>query len=843
MSALPIESIRTEIIEILRRHACVIVQAPTGSGKSTRIPQMLIDNGLADSGTITILQPRRLAARMLARRVATERGGCLGDEVGYQVRFDNRTSPRTRIRFETDGITLRRLHGNPTLHGTAVLVFDEFHERHLYGDLLLGLATRLLKGPRPDLKLVVMSATLDTDELEAFLPDARVIQTAGRTFPVEIRHLAPGAKLERSPPWEQAARVLPSLLAETQEGDVLIFMPGAHEINRTLSVLRPIAAAANRLLLPLHGNLSPEAQDQAVIPSVQRRIIVTTNIAETSLTIEGITLVIDSGLVRRAGYDARRGIGTLLVEKTSRASSDQRAGRAGRTAPGICMRLWTERDHATRPIADLPELLRMDLAECVLQIKRAGVFDIHDFPWITPPPERGIAAALALLKDLGALDATGIITPTGKRMATFPLHPRIARMLLAAEPGGCVPSLCLVAALLQERGILLPAPAKAVCNRRLELAGDTDESDILLRLRAWAHVARHHFRRTVADEIGVRAETAHAVGELQRRLLETAEDQGLNCFEKNPAPDAICKAVLTAFPDHVARRTGGDRCSLTGGRRGTVSPGSVVGRGHTLVVAADVQEIGRGQGETEVMLSLLTAIREEWLTECFGDAFRDVRRVTYDTVGTRMRAERQTLFRDLVIRTKRTTDVTDDEAAGVLAAEVLAGRITIKEWDIRVEEWIARVNLVAACRAETGVPPIGNAERQALLEQICHGARNARDVRNASVRTVLRQWLDAAQTATVEAYAPVQVRIENGLTPRVHYDDPAGPYIAMRVQELYGTNRLPTVGRGCIPLKVRILAPNQRPVQVTDDLAAFWSGSYAQVRKDLRGRYPKHEWR
>jgi ATP-dependent helicase HrpB len=844
MNPLPVDTIRDRIVGAFREASCVIIEAPTGSGKSTRVPQMLLDAGLAGTGCIAVLQPRRLAARMLARRVAAERGSRLGDEVGYQVRFDNRTGPKTRIRFETDGITLRHLQGDPLLSDTAILVFDEFHERHLYGDLMLGLAALLRQDTRPDLKIVVMSATLDTAALATFLPDAVTVRGEGHSFPVEIRHLEPNARLEKAPPWELAATALPRVLREAPAGDTLIFMPGVYEINRTLAELRRLPAADHHLLLPLHGQLTPDQQDMAVTPASTRRIIVSTNIAETSLTIEGITAVIDSGLVRRAGFDPRRGINTLLTGKCSQASATQRAGRAGRTSSGIAMRLWTERDHATHPAYETPELLRVDLAETVLLLKATGIQDIAGFPWVTPPPAAALQTAVELLVNLGALEPDGSLTALGERMAAFPLHPRISRMLIAGDGQGCVPTLCLVAALLQEQSILLPATGETVRTRRLDIAGDNPLTDFTLLLRAWQFVADRQFRREAGDELGVHVQAARTAGTLQEQLLRIAVALGLDSRERQASTEAVCKAVLTAFPDHLAIRTGGDRCSLSGGRRGTVRPGSVVGRDHTILVAADIQETGTGRGAVEVGLSLITAVREEWLTECFGSAFREKRLVRYDEVGGgRVCAEVQTCFGDLMIRSRRTADVTGDEAAAVLATLAADGRITIKAWDANVEEWIARVNFTAAHCPESGVSSIGPAERKALLEQICHRATSAREVKAAPVWPVLRQWLDSAQTASVEFTAPSQIRIGNGRTPRIHYDDPAGPYIAMRIQELYDTNQLPPLANGTVRLKVRILAPNQRPVQITDDLAGFWTDSYARIKKDLRGRYPKHEWR
>ncbi len=844
MSTLPIYQVQDDVVAALRSGPCVIIEAPTGSGKSTQVPQMLLDAGLAGvDGRVVVLQPRRLAARMLARRVAQERGVSLGGEVGYQVRFDNKSSRSTRITFETDGIILRKLQHDPLLRDVAVIVFDEFHERHLYSDIMLGLAKRLLEEGRPDLKIVVMSATLEVEALSGYFGNTPVIRTEGRTFPVAMRYLKPNASVAKLPPWELVARELPALLRDQPQGDVLVFMPGAYEIRRTLEAIRREPAARDCLVVPLYGALSAEEQDRAVNPARQRKIIVSTNVAETSLTIEGITIVIDSGLVRSSCFDPRRGINSLLIENNSQASAQQRAGRAGRMAPGVCMRLWPEREHTKRVAHDMPELLRVDLAETLLQLKRAGIAAISDFPWITPPPPLAVEHAVSLLQNLGALDADESLTPVGERMVAFPLHPRISRMLLGAEHYGCVPTLCLVAALLQERGILQRRAGTAVQERRLDVLGGREDSDILLMIKAWELAQQATFRRDVCEDLGVHGGAARAVDALQKQLERAAESQGLDCFEKSPLPESIYRCLLMGFSDHVAMQTGGGRCSLVGGRRGSTAPDSVVGRDQKLLLAAEIQEVGTRQGVVDVKLSALTAIQPEWLSELFPDDLREHRRTYYDTVGKRMLAERQLCFRDLVIESKRVHDVTADEAASALAAEVIAGRIAIKHWDHKVEQWITRINIVATACPEFGVPAVSAGDRLALIEQVCHGALSAKAVKHAEVWPVLQQWLSQDQVATVKAYAPERVTLQNGRHARLQYDDPSGPYIAMRIQELYDTQETPVICNGAIRVKVRILAPNQRPVQITDDLASFWQNGYDRAKKDLRGRYPKHEWR
>ncbi len=843
MSNLPIYNVRDQLVKALCDGPYVIIEAPTGSGKSTQVPQILLDSGLAGDGRIVVLQPRRLAARMLARRVASERGVKLGSEVGYQVRFDNKSNSTTRIKFETDGIILRELQGDALLCDVSVIVFDEFHERHLYSDIMLGLARELQAGARPDLKLVVMSATLEADALVDFFGDCPVIRTEGRTFPVDIKYLKPNAAVAKIPVWDLVARELPDVLRNQPDGDVLVFMPGAYEIRRTVEAIQRKHAAKDCLLMPLYGGLSPAEQDRAVEAATKRKIIVSTNVAETSLTIDGVCAVIDSGLVRRASFDPRRGINTLLIEKNSQASATQRAGRAGRTAPGVCLRLWSERDHNRRDAQELPELLRVDLAGTLLQLKQIGINDLQNFPWITPPPEPSVESAVALLQNLGAFDLHGDITEVGKRMARFPLHPRIARMLIAAEHYGCVPTICLVAALLQERSILLRKPGVKIRECQLDLCEGREDSDLLLMIRVWEEAERQNFRRDACEAIGVHGVAARAIGGLQKQLVGIAESMGLDCFEVSPTPETIYKSFLTGFLDHVAMRGGNNRCQLVGGRRGTIEADTVLSGEHRLFVAAEINEIGDRQRSVEVRVSGLTAICHEWLAELFPHDFCEQRKVYFDRVRKCMLAEEQICFHDLVIESKRTGDVTDDEAAEAMAAEVVAERITIKHWNTKVEQWINRVNLVAKNCPAMGAPEITTEDRQSLIEQICYGAKSVKAVKNREVWPVLRQWLSASQEATVKAYAPERIKIENGREPRLHYDDPNGPYISMRVQELYDTHKTPTICNGTVRVKFHILAPSQRLVQLTDDLESFWQNGYKQIKKDLSGRYPKHEWR
>ena len=401
---LPIYELEPRLIAAVRDQGRLIVQAPTGSGKSTQVPQMLLNHGLLGAGEVVVLQPRRLAARMLAKRVAEEVGTKLGDIVGYQIRLDSRVSKATRIRFVTEGILLRQMSFDQSLRGISAIIFDEFHERHLYGDISLARALQIQQSTRPDLKIIVMSATLDAALLKNYLAPCEVLTSQGRTFPVTVEYLPKAVDFEHDPVWVVATRECERIAAQST-GDILVFMPGAFEISRTVQDVQGSHALRGFICFPLHGELPPDQQDRAVARYDTRKIIVSTNVAETSLTIDGVTVVVDCGLARVARFDPHRGINTLLIEKISVASSDQRAGRAGRTAPGICVRLWTEREHAQRPLQELPEVKRLDLAEVVLTLKAAGIDDIYNFPWLEKPEAKALERAETLLEDLGAVAA------------------------------------------------------------------------------------------------------------------------------------------------------------------------------------------------------------------------------------------------------------------------------------------------------------------------------------------------------------------------------------------------------------------------------------------------------
>ena len=728
---LPIFEIEQQVLEALTRQERLVLTAPTGSGKSTQVPQMLLDGGLLGIGRVTILQPRRLATRLLAGWVAQARSAKLGGEVGYQMRLDNMSSAATRICYVTEGVLLRQMLGDPRLNGISALIFDEFHERHLYGDITLARALQIQESTRPDLMIIVMSATLDAAAVEKYLQPCAVLSSQGRTYPVNTEYLAKPAG--NAPVWELAVRELQRLVREHAQGDALIFMPGAYEITRTVQAARE-ALGPQFVVFPLHGELPPRDQDAAVAKYDRRKVVVATNVAETSLTIDGVRLVIDGGLARIPRYDPYRGINTLLIEKISRAAADQRAGRAGRTAPGHCLRLWTAHEQSERAPQELSEVKRLDLAEVILTLKASGVDDVKTFRWLEAPDARAIERAETLLADFGAIDeSTGAITALGRRMLAFPMHPRYARMLIAAQDYGCVRAVALIAALTQGRDLLARRQGEAqLHDGRDELFDGESESDFFVLMRAWRYAEQSGYHIDRCRRLGINAQAARQIGPLFEQFLRIAAEEGLDISEKPMDRAAVQRCLLVAFPDHLAKRldAGSQRCELVHGRRGTLARESVVKA--PLFVVAEVREVESGGGRERnlnVVLSLATAVKEEWLREMFPQDFSEKRTVSYDPALRRVVAREERRFRDLLLDETISDHPPADEAAAILAREVVAGRLVLENWDESVEQWILRVNRLREWMPELELPAIAEDDRAVMIEHICHGAFSHNEIK------------------------------------------------------------------------------------------------------------------
>jgi ATP-dependent helicase HrpB len=650
-------------------------------------------------------------------------------------------------------------------------------------------------------------------------------------------------------------------IARDVTGDMLVFLPGAYEISRTVQAIEASRLLREFVCFPLHGELPPEQQDRAVARYDTRKIIVSTNVAETSLTIDGVTAVIDCGLARIARFDPHRGINTLLIEKISAASADQRAGRAGRTAPGVCARLWTEREHGQRALQELPEIRRLDLSEVVLTLKASGIDDIGKFPWLEKPDPKSLERAQTLLADLGAVGAdlshngsdassplkfsTAKITEIGRKMLRFPVHPRYARMLLAAQERGCVRPVALMAALTQGRNFLLRGASKEVEQSRENALGEETDSDFFLLMRAWRFAEKNHYSLEACRRLGIHAQGARQVAPLFEQFLEIAQKEGLDVSERRIDNAEVRKCVLAGFSDHLAKRldAGTLRCELIHQRRGLLARESAIQKS-PLFVAAEISEIeGRG-GEVNVLLSLATAIDERWLAEIFPQDYFETRGVVYDEQTKRVVSRRERRFRDLVLEAKVSGDEAPlDAAAALLTKEVMAGRLKLEAWDESVEQWIIRVNRLAEWFPELEVNPIGESDRATLVEQLCYGELGYRDIKDKPVMPVLRDWLTAEQLAVIDDYLPERLEMANGRRSRLTYAKEGPPILSARIQELYGIEGKFTIGHGRVPVKFEVLAPNQRPIQVTDDLSAFWRDMYPKVKAELSRRYPRHEWR
>ena len=844
--SLPIFDLEIELAEAISRDSArVVIEAPTGSGKSTQVPQFLLDSGLCGDGEIYVLQPRRIAARMLATRVASERNSRPGEEIGYQVRFENAVSDRTRIRYVTEGILIRKLIDSPELEGVAAVILDEFHERHFFGDISLARCLEVQKSLRPDLKLVVMSATLEAGALRDYLgEDCNHLVSEGRTFPVETSYRPPRDR-HKGDLWDHTARAIRDhLKSNSAEGHVLVFMPGRYEIQRTAQTLRKASWSNSFEIHELYGELSPAKQDEAVARSDRPKIIVATNVAETSITIDGVRLVVDSGLERRSSFDHRRGITTLHIEKISRASADQRAGRAGRTGPGTAIRLWSEREHEQREESTPAEIRRMDLTEAVLILASSGVPSVRDFAWFEAPDPHGLDEAMERLRTLGALDEREQLTDLGRQISHLPVAPRFGRVIYESARIGCLDLFAVVTALMQSRPMF---PARRRQSDHLmpeDFAQPGDISDLEALLRAWQQMKTNQFRREVGERLGIHAGACRDIDRIASQINRIASRWFPNPGKTTSVEgDTFARVLLTGFSDRLAIRhnTSTLACAVIGNRRGQLEKNSVAAeKDSRLFLAGEMIEVeGR---DVQVKLSLCTRIEEDWLRDQFPDDFSEHDGATYDERNRRVEARRERRFRDLVLESKAGGEVPGEEAAQILAERVLSGELNLKAWDDKVEAFFARISLIAEHCPEYEMSPIDRDSKLLILEQICSGATSYKQIKDRPVWSALKDWLPAHQSGLLDHLTPERIELSNGKAVKVRYAEGEKPKVSVLIQHLFGRTDSPTICDGRVPVVIEILAPNHRPVQVTEDLAGFWTGSYPAVRAQLRGRYPKHEW-
>lgn len=817
----------------------LVLEAPTGSGKSTQIPKILLNNELISKGQVVILQPRRVAARMLARRVAYERKGALGEEIGYQVRFERVYGKKTKIRFVTEGILLRQFLDDSNLRGVDTIIFDEFHERHIHADVMLALAVKLQETTRKDLKIIVMSATLDSEKIAEYLGGCSVVRSEGRAYPVDVIQLKRNSVKE--PLWDSVVSVFKKeILKKNIEGDVLIFLPGVYDIRRTVERLRKVPKLKGCQILPLYGDLSPADQDRALTKSETRKIVVSTNVAETSLTIDGVKIVIDSGLARIARFDKSRGINTLRIEKISQSSAQQRAGRAGRLCPGKCYRLWSESDHASREVDLMPELLRLDLSEVLLLLLVADINLELDLKWVDLPPEESLRASLSMLSALGAVEVdTHRITEVGRRMAAYPVHPRFARMLLEALENKCAAEAALCVALCQGRSIFIQSSSvdsSDFCNL-------DDISDFQPMIRAWLFAFRAKFDFNKCDAYGINARAAREAGAIMESLLKIARSQGY-CIESLRSDcdgETLAKVLLVGFYDNLAVRMseGTLSCKLVGSRRGKLTKGSVASS-ERIIVAAEVAEI-EGK-DVNVIISKATSIKMNWLKDVFPDEVKEEKICRYDVGTKRVVGAMVTRFIDLELKSKSSQNFPRDQAGLVLANAVIEQKLKLKGWNSECDSWLRRVNCVRKSCPELDLPEFSEEDRRLVINEFCQGSVSYKEIKELDVWPFLKVWLSTEQRSLIERLAPKKITLSNAREIKIVYEE-SGPKISIILQKLYDVMSVPTICNDKVSVLVEILGPNHRPVQRTKDLKGFWASSYPEIKKQLRGRYPKHEWR
>ena len=821
MSKLPIDALLPDLLHALEQNPSVVLQAAPGAGKTTRVPLALLEAPWLQGKSIIMLEPRRLAARNAALYMASELGQQVGSQVGYRVRFDSKVGTETRIEVVTEGILGRRLQQDPGLEGVGLVIFDEFHERSLYSDLALALCLDVQQGLREDLKVLVMSATLESDRVARLLA-APVLHSEGRSYPVAERYL-PREPLGRIV--EVAAAAVKRAVAE-DEGDILLFLPGAGEIRQTLDLLKGEEACAALDLYPLYGDLPFREQERAISPSPQgrRKVVLTTNIAETSLTIEGVRVVIDSGWQRIARFEPRSGLTRLETVRVSRASATQRAGRAGRLGPGVCYRLWSETTQQGLLPFNQPEISEADLSPLALELAQWGVSDVASLQWLDAPPAAALEQARQLLQSLGALDEQLRITADGVAMARLPLPPRLAHMLVRAEVKGHGALACDIAALLSERDIL----------RGLQSDGQCDFALRLEALRAYRQVGAKGAQQYGADERACRA-VERAAGQW-RRLMRLQPENG----EFDEA--LVGELLAMAYPDRLAQRREGQagRYRLISGRGASLPAGCTFDAEFIVVAALDA-----GGGEGRIFSA--APIERSQLEELFAEQLEWRDEVEWDGREQAVQARRVRRLGGLVLERSHQTQAD----SGVMVQAMLQGvrslGLAALPWDEACRQLQARVCSLRHWLPEGGWPQMTDAQLLDSLDEWLspwlNGVSRREQLKGVDLKGALLAMLGWQRQQELEKLAPVQLQVPSGSCKKLQYSDSGGPpVLAVKLQELFGLEETPTVANGKVQVMLHLLSPAQRPIQVTQDLSSFWRNTYPEVRKELKGRYPKHPW-
>ena len=819
---LPIESVLPDLKRVFASGRNAVLVAEPGAGKTTRVPLALLDEPWLKGRKIVMLEPRRLAARSAARHMAARLGESVGETVGYRVRLDTKVSAKTRVEVVTEGVLTRLLQDDPGLEAYGLVIFDEFHERSLQADLGLALCLQAQELLRDDLRILVMSATMEAEPAAKLLGDASVIRCEGRTFPVETFYRPP--KRSGMPVDEALVPVAEEALA-AQPGDVLVFLPGMAEIRaaerRLKERLAALAGPEKIRIYALHGSLPAEEQDRALAPcpAGERKIVLATSVAETSLTVEGVTTVIDSGLARVSRFSPRTGMSRLETVRVSAASADQRRGRAGRLGPGKCYRMWSEEEHRRLAPALPPEIREADLAPLMLELAVWGTADPGELKWLDPPPAAAVQQARELLLELGAIRPDGAVTEHGRRMASLGLHPRLAHMILRAIPLGLGSLACEVAVLMSERDLLgRPAGGQARA-----------DADFRLRVEALRGLSP-----AAADE-GARRRLLEEAGKL-KRLAGCVRDDGKQATQE--ATGACGLLLALAYPDRIGRRREKGKYLLSGGRGAALDPDQPLAA-EEWIVAAEVEDAG---ADSRIRLAAPLSVWE-WL-DLFPEAVTDETAVTWDSAAKAVRARTRRRIGAIVLEEKPMPEPPAEQVAEALMAGIREEGLGILPWTKAARQFQARA--VFMRRQDPAWPDLSDKGLLETLEEWLAphlaGMKSADDLTRLNLLNILESALSWPQRKAMDEWAPSHWTVPSGSKIPIDYSDPENPVLAVRLQELFGLAETPRIAGGRVPLTLHLLSPAMRPVQVTRDLASFWSHGYYEVRKDLKGRYPKHYW-
>jgi ATP-dependent helicase HrpB len=816
--ALPIVECLDELTSVLAQAQPVVLQAPPGAGKTTGIPPALLNSKAGGDGKTLLIQPRRIAARAAAHRLASMMNCRLGDTVGYHVRFDRCHGKDTRLISMTTGMLLRRIQADPFLEDVSCVVLDEFHERSLEIDLALGMLQRIRTTLRPELRLLVMSATLSPEPIAEFLGNAHTMISEGRSFPVEVRY---SDQISQDPVEHQIVQTLPRVLEETP-GHVLVFLPGIGEINRTQRALSSCSWANDLQIHRLYGDLPAKEQDAVLRDSEQRRVILSTNVAETSLTIPGVTGVVDSGLVRTMKVDSQIGLPKLEMESVSQASAEQRAGRAGRTSPGVCYRLWPHAIHRSRPAKDTPEITRCDFASALLMLSAWGERDVFEFPWLTPPTPLAVKTAQGLLKQLSAIDTEGRITKLGRHMVSLPIHPRLARFMVEAEQFQIVHEAAIAVAILTERDPLRGIPSES------KTIHDCDLSDKVERLKSIFSDQRSPHQHLPAIK------NAKRIAEQIQRSTSRPQNDPSRTVSTEITDHPLQRALLSAYPDRVARRRDDDprRGLMVGGRGVRQSKRSAAIQGE-FFLCIDIDSQGK-----EASVHLASVLDRNWLDP---NLRREVDEPFFHDSASAVVARRRSYFQDLLISETPIECQPNEETSRILAEHARQNLENCFPRSKTTNQFIQRVSFLSHHMPELEIPALDSEAIDDTLAELCMTRTSFAELTKAPWLDHLRGRYQYEQMRLIDLHAPVSIIVPSGNEHSITYEQGKPPRMEVRIQELFGWKQTPQVASR-IPIQLHLLGPNRRPQQITDDLANFWSETYLHVRKELRRRYPKHHW-